>query len=196
MTQGIYAQSFEAREAIGIQSRWKGMQFTLINNNAFESDATWLRDITRFTWLFSTQKTINFGVGFQYLYSKIEEGTSRENRPLLFLRYQKDLGVFQLRDFNTMEFRFLEGEHIKRYRNQLDLRLRKFERIQPFVMTEAFVNLGPVKHVRQRMTVGARVFVNKLVLNFFSFYEKNKDTPRWTERTAVGVAAIYRLSST
>ena len=194
--QYIQAQSFEARETIGIQSRWKGMQVTLVNNNAFSSHGSWIRDITRMTLFFSTQKRFNFGLGYQQIYTNISDGTSKEHRPLLFLRYQKDLGVFQLRDFSTMELRYLEGEHSKRYRNQLDLRYRRHEIIQPFVLTEAFIHMGDMRHVRQRVMIGTRVFINKLVLNFFSFYEKDKGSPSWIERTALGVAAIYRLSDT
>jgi hypothetical protein len=187
------AQTFELREIVGIQTTWKGIDLSLSNMNFFKSRGEWIQNNTRFTLVLPSKNSFNLGLGYQRNYVDVNEGLRIENRPIIFVRYTKQLGNFNFRDTNTMELRFLEGKFLKRYRNLIELRFEKHEIFKPYIMTEAFFQFDKFEYVRQRLTLGMRFPINRVLLNFFTFYEMSKVNPKWKERESVAISVIYRL---
>lgn len=191
----IKAQRPQLRSIMGIQAEWKGMDLGLLNMNFFSSEGNWFQNNTRLTADFKSNGHFRLGMGYQYEYVELKDRIRHENRPMLFLHYLKKWADLELKSLSTMEFRIIEGDLENRYRNELGLYFKQWNITQPFILTEAFINLDKLQYVRQRTTLGTKFLIDNLNLILFGFHETTRIMDnKWANTFAVGIVGIFKLS--
>lgn len=171
------------------------MDFSFHSANFFRNGNDYFLNHTQLTLDFPSEKSISFGVGYKQEYVEFSTRWRPEYRPMLHLYYKKRWGNFSFRDRSRWEFRFMDGELINRYRNQLQLTFNKFEVFTPYVSTEFSFYFDEFGYSRQRSIVGSAIHViNNVNLNLFLGQQFNEDLPGlWTTKFMLGTSVMYQF---
>jgi len=179
---------------VGARTEWKKVEFTLQNANFFQAEGGWFLDFTQASFEMKANKSFKLGFAYKQEYVKLMDIRRVEYRPMLHLYYSKKFGSFELRDRNRLEFRFFETGMVKRYRNQIMLSYKKFEKIIPYAYTEFFVYLDQFEYLRQRTALGFNVPIKSINLNVFGAHQSDKiSSEYWYKKFMLGTSLIYRF---
>lgn len=190
----LQANNLEIWTFVGAQTEWKKVEFSLQNANFFRGEGGWFLDFTQASFDFKTNKSIKLGIAYKQEYVKILDIRRVEYRPMLHLYYSKKMGDFQLRDRNRFEFRFFETGLVNRYRNQIMLTYKKFEKIVPYAYTEFFFYFDKLNYARQRTALGFNIPVKSVNINVFGAHQSDKISPDfWYKKFMVGTSLNYRF---
>ena len=171
------------------------MEFSFHNANFFRhgGDGYFLNH-TQLSLDFPSKSSWYFGVGYKQEYLEIP-GLPKwrsEYRPMLHLYYEKNWGHFNFRDRSRWEFRFMDGELINRYRNQVQLAFTKFDKVTPYFSTEFSFYFDDFGYSRQRTILGAEIPIKKVNLNLFLGHQFNEDfIDDWNHKIMLGTGLSY-----
>ena len=128
------AEDYEVWTFTGVGTSFKNMDLSLHSANFFAQEGVYFLNHTQLSLDFLSKKSFSVGLGYKQEYVKFPDYWRTEYRPMLHLYYTKMLGFIELRDRSRWEFRFVEGELIHRYRNQIQFSYKKFKRIIPYLV--------------------------------------------------------------
>ncbi len=188
------AADFETWTFVGGQTKIRNTGFFFHSANFFRNGSGYFLNHTQLALDFPSKKSISFGVGYKQEYVEFPNRWRTEYRPMLHLYYKKNGGNFSFRDRSRWEFRFMDGELINRYRNQLQLSFTKSKKITPYFSTEFSFYFDKFDYTRQRTILGAEIPVKNFVLNLFAGHQLNKDFPNdWNATIMTGTGLVYRF---
>lgn len=186
-TNSVRASEFENWTFIGINSEWKKMEFSVHSANFFMQDGGYFLNHTQLSLDFLSKNSFSIGIGYKQEYVKFPLRWRSEYRPMLHLYYTKIWGHFEFRDRSRWEFRFMDGELIHRYRNQIQLSFNKFNAIAPYISTEFSFYLKELGYSRQRTVLGASIAIKNLDFNLFFGHQIDKVIPgQWHNKFMMG----------
>lgn len=189
------ASDFENWTFAGGQTKIKNMNFFFHSANFFREGSDYFLNHTQLTLDFPSQKAISLGIGYKQEYVDFSTRWRAEYRPMIHLYYNKSWGDFRFRDRSRWEFRFIDGELINRYRNQMQLMYSKFKVFTPYVSTEFSFYFDELGYSRQRNIVGSFIHViDNVNLNLFFGHQLNEDIPGlWTTKFMLGTGVSYKF---
>ena len=149
---------------------------------------------TQISLNFPSKSNWSVGLGYKQEYVEFPNRWRAEYRPMLHLFYEKNLGTLNFRDRSRWEFRFMDGELINRYRNQLQLAFTKWEKVTPYFSTESSFYFNQLGYSRQRTIVGAEIPIKKFKINLFTGHQLNEDfLDVWNTKFMLGTGLVYRF---
>jgi len=188
------AEEVESWTFIGAATKIKNMDLSFHSANFFGHGFGWFLNHTQISLDFPSKSNFSFGIGYkqEYVDFQIREKWRAEYRPMLHLFYEKNWGDFYFRDRNRWEFRFMNGELINRYRNQVLLGYEKFKSFTPYISTEFSFYFNEFGYSRQRSIIGAEIPIKNLNLNLF-FGHQVDEFPKdnWYTKFMVGTGLSY-----
>lgn len=168
------------------------MDFLFHSANFLRDGNDYFLNHTQLTLDFSTKRDLSFGIGYKQEYVQFPTKWRAEYRPMLHLYYTKKWGNFAFRDRSRWEFRIIDGELIHRYRNQLQLMFKKFDKFSPYISTEFSFYANKFDYTRQRTVLGSFVHVKNLNFNLFFGHQINEDYPEeWKHKLMMGTGLSY-----
>lgn len=178
---------------IGANTMLGKMDFSFHSANFYShSGAGYFLNHTQISLNFPSKNSIYFGVGYKQEYVKFPNYWRAEYRPMLHLFYEKQWGNINFRDRSRWEFRFLEGELVNRYRNQVQFSFTKFEKITPYLSTEFSFYFDELGYSRQRTILGAQVPIKRINVNLFMGHQINEDfVDEWNNKIMMGTGLSY-----
>ena len=188
------ATDFENWTFVGGATKIGNMHFFFHSANFFRQGSDYFLNHTQMTLDFPSKSNFSFGIGYKQEYVEFEGRSNwrAEYRPMLHLYYTKEWGFLELRDRSRWEFRFIDGELINRYRNQVQLAFTKFKRITPYLSTEFSFYFNKLEYTRQRTILGAEIPIKSINLNLFVGHQINEDLPEiWTHKIMLGTGLNY-----
>ena len=188
------ATDFENWTFIGGFTKIKNMEFSFHSANFFNGGSNYFLNHTQMTLEFPSKGNIYFGIGYKQEYVELEgrDNWRSEYRPMLHLFYEKDWGYLNFRDRSRWEFRFMDGEFINRYRNQVQFAYTKFKKIIPYLSTEFSFYFNKFDYTRQRTILGAEIPIKSVYLNLFVGHQLNEDFPgSWNNLIMMGTGLSY-----
>jgi len=190
----LRASDFENWTFIGGQTKIGEMNFYFHSANFFRGGNDYFLNHTQLTLDFPSERSISFGVGYKQEYVEFPNHWRAEYRPMLLLYYKKSWGNIDFRDRNRWEFRFIDGELINRYRNQLQFSYTKFKTFTPYFSTEFSFYFDELGYSRQRNILGTVIHVKKINFNLFLGHQLNEDSPGiWATKFMLGTAVIFKF---
>lgn len=194
-TTSLKASDFETWTFVGGQTKIKNMNFFFHSANFFRDRGDYFLNHTQLTLDFPSKRSISFGIGYKQEYVEFPMHWRAEYRPMLHLYYKKSWGNLSFRDRSRWEFRFIEGELINRYRNQLQFTYNKFKVFTPYVSTEFSFYFNELGYSRQRNIIGSFIHVTRNVnLNVFLGQQFNEDFPGlYTTKFMLGTGFSYKF---
>ncbi|NOR74216.1 MAG: DUF2490 domain-containing protein [Draconibacterium sp.] len=191
-TVSARASEFENWTFIGVNTEWKKMEFSVSSANFFIQGGGYFLNHTQLSLDFPSKNSFSLGVGYKQEYVKFPLKWRTEYRPMLHLYYTKIWGHFEFRDRSRWEFRFMDGELIHRYRNQIQLSFNKFNVITPYLSTEFSFYLKEPGYSRQRTVLGAGIPIKNLYLNLFLGHQVDKIIPgEWYNKFMMGTGLSF-----
>lgn len=190
----VKATDFENWTFVGGETKIKNMEFSFHSANFFNGGSNYFLNHTQMTLEFPSKGNIYFGIGYKQEYVEFEGRNDwrSECRPMLHLFYEKDWGYLNFRDRSRWEFRFMDGEFINRYRNQVQFAYTKFKRIIPYFSTEFSFYFNKLDYTRQRTVLGAEIPIKSINLNLFVGHQINEDFPEtWNNLIMMGTGVSY-----
>ena len=130
------AADFEIWTFVGGQTKIRNVNFSFHSANFFRKGSDYFLNHTQLSLDFLSIKNVSFGIGYKQEYVDFTSRWRAEYRPMLHLYYNKSFSNLSFRDRSRWEFRFIEGNLIHRYRNQMQLTITKFDKITPYFSTE------------------------------------------------------------
>lgn len=186
------AIEFENWTFIGGQTKIRNMNFQFHSANFFRDGSDYFLNHTQLSLDFPSKKSISFGIGYKQEYVEFPDRWRSEYRPMLHLYYNKNWGNFNFKDRSRWEFRFIDGELINRYRNQLQFSFRKYKRFTPYLSTEFSLYFNKLDYTRQRTLIGAQIPLNHFKFNLFLGHQINEDSPKvWRNKMILGTMLYY-----
>ena len=188
------AEEVESWTFIGAKTTIKNTELSFHSANFFGHGFGWFLNHTQISLDFPSKGSFYFGVGYkqEYVDLQIREKWRAEYRPMLHLYYEKKWGDFYFRDRNRWEFRFMNGELINRYRNQVLLAYEKFNAFKPYLSTEFSFYFNELGYSRQRSIIGAQIPVKQLNINLFFGHQVDEYLPEhWYNKFMVGTGLVY-----
>lgn len=186
------AIDFENWTFVGGQTKIRDMNFQFHSANFFRNGTDYYLNHTQVTLDFHSKNSISFGIGYKQEYVELSDSWRAEYRPMLHMYYNKSWGNINFKDRSRWEFRFMDGDLINRYRNQLQLSFTKYKRITPYVSTEFSFYFSPLDYTRQRTLFGAQIPANHFNFNLFLGHQINEDSPEiWTNKMMLGTTLNY-----
>jgi hypothetical protein len=187
--------NIESWTFIGAHTMLRKMDFSIHSANFFSySGAGYFLNHTQISLNFPSKSSFYFGVAYKQEYVKSPNHWRTEYRPMLHLFYEKQWGHIKFRDRNRWEFRFIEGEFINRYRNQLQFSLTKFEKITPYFSTEFSLYFNDLGYSRHRTILGTQIPIKSVNLNLFLGHQINEDyVDEWNNQFMIGTAMVYNF---
>ena len=148
-----------------------------------------LRDLDR-------NKTQSFRVGYSYVRSFAEDDPSKENRLILESTSRLPKGSFLLSDRNRFDFRRIDGEDSKRYRNRLRVEsesaIRKFQLV-PYAMVEFYYDIDEHDWNRIEYSFGSEFpILKQSILELYYLRQANSSG---TDINAFGVVLQFHLGN-
>ncbi len=190
----LKAEEFEIWTFAGAETQWRNMGISLRSANFFLQDGNWFLNHTEFSLIFPSKNNFSLGLAYKQEYVKFPERIRAEYRPMINLFYTRNWGYFQFKDRNRWEFRFMDGELINRYRNQVLFTYNKFKSFAPYFSTEFSFYFNKLDYTRQRTIIGANIPIKSVTLNLFLGHQFNKDLPdTWTDKIMLGTSFNYRF---
>ena len=166
--------------------------FSFHNANFFSHQNGYFLNHTQLSLDFPSKSNFYLGIGYKQEYVQFPTYWRAEYRPMLHLYYKKQWGNLNFRDRSRWEFRFMDGQLINRYRNQVQLAFTKFENIKPYFSTEFSFYFNKLNYTRQRTILGAEIPIKKVSLNLFLGHQINEDFPEiWNTKIMLGTGASY-----
>lgn len=185
------ATEFENWTFLGAEGKIGKMRLSLHNANFFRNGSDYFLNHTQIMLDFPSKRTFYFAVGYKQEYVDFTTRWRKEYRPFADLFYKKKLGNWEFKDRNRWEFRFMDGDLVNRYRNQIQFSYKKYK-ITPYVSTEFFVGIDKSGYSRQRTMVGTNIPVKKLNFNLFLANQLSEtDSGTWSGKIMMGTSAIY-----
>jgi hypothetical protein len=186
------AADFEIWTFVGGQTKIRNMNFSFHSANFFRKGGDYFLNHTQLSLDFLSKKNVSFGIGYKQEYVDFISHWRAEYRPMLHLYYNKSFRNISFRDRSRWEFRFIEGNLIHRYRNQMQLTITKFDKITPYFSTEFSFYLNKLRYTRQRTILGAEIPINNIKLNLFLGHQINEDFPDiWINKIMMGTGLRY-----
>jgi len=183
------ATDFENWTFVGGKTKIMNMEFSFHSANFFNGESNYFLNHTQLSLDFPSKGSIYFGIGYKQEYVEFPGRIDwrREYRPMLHLFYEKNWGYINFRDRHRLEFRFMDGELINRYRNQVQLAFTKFRGITPYFSTEFSFYFNKLDYTRQRTILGAEIPIKSINLNLFVGHQINEDLPEvWNNKIMMG----------
>ena len=188
------AADFENWTFVGGQTKIKNMDFFFHSANFLREGNHYFLNHTQLSLDFPSQKAISFGIGYKQEYVDFPTRWRAEYRPMLHLYYSKEKGNFAFRDRSRWEFRVIDGELINRYRNQVQLMFKKFDKFSPYISTEFSFYFDELGYSRQRTVLGSLIHIKKVNLNLFFGHQINEDYPEvWKHKLMMGTGLSYKF---
>ncbi|MEN8117899.1 MAG: DUF2490 domain-containing protein [Bacteroidota bacterium] len=190
------ANDFELWTFVGGETKIKDMDLSFHNANFFGHNFGWFLNHTQISLDFPSSKKFSLGVGYkqEYVDFPIRDNWRREYRPMIHLYYKKIWGHFSFRDRNRWEFRFMDGEFINRYRNQLQLSYDRFRNVSPYITTEFNFYFNGMGYTRQRTILGSKILVKRVMLNLFLGHQTDEYIPdKWYSKYMFSTGISYRF---
>lgn len=192
--KSVKAIEFENWTFLGGQTKIGKMNFQFHSANFFRFGNDYFLNHTQLSLDFPSKKSISFGIGYKQEYVELTDRWRAEYRPMLDLYYNKSRGNLNFQDRSRWEFRFMDGDFINRYRNQLQFSYIKFNRFTPYFSTEFSLYINKLGYTRQRTLIGARIPVNHFNFNLFLGHQINEDCPEiWTNKMMLGTSLNYNF---
>ncbi len=190
----LKAGGYEIWTFAGAETHWRNMGISLRSANFFLQDGNWYLNHTDLSINFPSKNNFSLGLGYKQEYVKFPDRIRAEYRPMINLFYTRNWGHFQFKDRNRWEFRFMDGEFINRYRNQVLFTYNKNKSFIPYFSTESSFYFNKLDYTRQRTIIGANIPIKSLTLNPFLGYELNKGLSGvWTHKMMPGASLIYNF---
>lgn len=190
--KGTAIEKWESWTFIGIDTKIKNSELSIHNANFFHTDYGWFLNHTQITYDFFTHKKWFIGLGYKQEYVQFSEKWRKEYRPFFRLFYQKKFTNWEIEDRSQYEMRFIEGELINRFRNQISVAYTKSDKIIPFFSTEFFVNLDNMRYNRQRIFFGLALPVGSFEFLMFTGPEINRfPLGTWRSKYILGTGISY-----
>lgn len=188
------AEEVESWTFVGAETKIKNTELSFHSANFFGHGFGWFLNHTQISLDFPSKHSFSFGIGYkqEYVDLQIRDKWRAEYRPMLHLFYEKKWGEFYFRDRNRWEFRFINGELINRYRNQVLLAYEKFNAFTPYLSTEFSFYFNELGYSRQRSIIGAEIPIKNVNLNLFFGHQIDEVIPEhWYNKFMVGTGLIY-----
>jgi hypothetical protein len=188
----LAASDFESWNFIGVETKIKNAELVIHNANFFRHDYGYFLNHTQITYDVFTHKTWFLGLGYKQEYVKFPQRWRKEYRPFFRLFYQKQAGNWHFIDKSQYELRFIDGELIHRYRNQIIVLFKKYKGVTPIFTTEFFINTNNFNYNRQRIFAGAFIPVSHFKIMLFTGPEINKfPSGNWKSKYILGAGINY-----
>lgn len=188
------AADFENWTFVGGKTKIGKADFSFHSANFFREGNDYFLNHTQLSLDFPSKRSISFGVGYKQEYVEFPTYWRAEYRPMLHLFFNKKWGNFAFRDRSRWEFRFMEGELIHRYRNQVQVAFTKFEKIKPYFSTEFSFYFDELAYSRQRTILGTEIPIKNVNLNLFLGHQINEDfLDDWNNKIMMGTGLSYRF---
>lgn len=188
----ITATDFEIWTFVGGNTSFSDYIFSFHSANFFRHEEGYFLNHTQLTLDYITGKTIYFGIGYKQEYVKFPNYWRAEYRPMLHLYFEKEFGNFVFRDRSRWEFRIINNELFNRYRNQLQLQYRKFNKFAPYFSTEFSFYFDKFNYSRQRTIIGSLIPIGSFQLNLFLVHQLNEDVLyKWDTKFMMGTGLSY-----
>ncbi|HKI89010.1 MAG TPA: DUF2490 domain-containing protein [Draconibacterium sp.] len=188
------ASDFENWTFVGGQTKIGEMNFYFHSANFFRDGSDYFLNHTQLTLDFPSKKSISFGVGYKQEYVEFQNSWRAEYRPMLHLYYNKSWGNLRFQDRSRWEFRFMDGELINRYRNQVQFSYKKFKTLTPYFSTEFSFYFSKLNYTRQRTILGTQIHVKRINFNLFLAHQINEDLPHvWANKIILGTGISYKF---
>ena len=182
----------EAWTFVGGNTKFSDFHFFFHSANFLRSDGVYFLNHTQLTLDYLTGKSIFFGIGYKQEYVKFPSYWRAEYRPMLHLYFEKKIGSFVFRDRSRWEFRIIDKELINRYRNQLQLQYKEFNKFTPYISTEFSFYFDEFNYSRQRTIIGALIPIQSFHLNVFLGHQLNEDVLyEWRTKFILGTSLSY-----
>ena len=186
------AADFEIWTFVGGQTKIRNVNFSFHSANFFRKGSDYFLNHTQLSLDFLSMKNVSFGIGYKQEYVDFTSRWRAEYRPMLHLYYNKNFRNLSFRDRSRWEFRFIDGDLIHRYRNQMQLTITKFDKITPYFSTEFSFYINKLDYTRQRTILGAEIPINNIILNLFLGHQINEDFPDiWINKIMMGIGFKY-----
>lgn len=190
--KSVKSIEFENWTFVGGQTKIRNMNFQFHSANFFRDRSDYFLNHTQVTLDFPSKKSISFGIGYKQEYVEFPTRWRAEYRPMLHLFYNKNWGNINFKDRSRWEFRFMDGDFINRYRNQVQFSYMKFKRVTPYLSTEFSFYFNHLDYTRQRTLIGAQIPFKHLNFNLFLGHQINEDSPEvWTNKMMLGTSLNY-----
>lgn len=186
------AADFENWTFVGGETKIRNIELSFHSANFFRNGTDYFLNHTQLNLDFPSKSNFSFGIGYKQEYVDFIGKWRKEYRPMLHLYYSKSWGNFEFGDRSRWEFRFIEGELINRYRNQLQFSYIKFKKITPYFSTEFSFYFNRLNYTRQRTIIGTHISIKRVNLNLFLGHQINEDFPEmWTNKIMLGTGLSY-----
>ncbi len=186
------AADFEIWTFVGCQAKLKPVNISFHSANFFRDGSGYYLNHTQLTIDFVSKRNVSFGIGYKQEYVDFTSHWRAESRPMLHLYYNKSFKNFSFRDRNRWEFRFIDGDLIHRYRNQMQLAITRFDKITPYFSTEFSFYFNKLVYTRQRTILGTEIPINNIKLDLFLGHQINEDFPGfWANKFMMGTGFKY-----
>ena len=178
---------------VGANTMLGKMDFSFHSANFFShSGVGYFLNHTQISLNFPSNNSFYFGVGYKQEYVQFPAYWRAEYRPMLHLFYEKQWGNVNFRDRSRWEFRFMEGELINRFRNQVQFAFTIFKKITPYFSTEFSFYFDELGYSRQRTVLGAEIPIKSVNLNLFLGHQINEDfLDVWNNKLMFGTGLSY-----
>ncbi len=188
------AEPHQLRTSINLQKDFEKLKLTLNNANFFDLKGNWFLYHAELLIDFKSEKSISFGLGYKQEYVKLPDRIRVEYRPKLNMYYNTKWGFVKFRDRNRLEARFIDGENINRYRNQLLFSYDKFTKVKPYFLTEFWFRIKDMEYFRQESVIGLQFPFKVCDISFFYQQWFNKYAPnKWEYVHMPGTSLTFKF---